>query len=174
MKMRFARRSLFFIVVFIVVGAALNAQDMPERPVVNHSATGQFAPIPNVPECATAALERGDPATGPSTFLLRMAAGCEVPWHWHTADETLLMVSGSLSVHMQGGRPAAARHSDYIFMPARHAHSAKCLGPDACELFLVCGAAFDIHYVDKGGNEISMSEAVEAATPPKKPEKPKQ
>jgi quercetin dioxygenase-like cupin family protein len=173
--MKCGKRSLLLAVVLFAGCSSLNAQSVPEKPVVNHAATASFAPVSNIPECAMASLERGDPATGSSTFLLRMTAGCEVPWHWHTADETLLMVSGSLSIHMKDNRPAAARHSDYIFLPAKHAHSAKCLGADSCEFFLVSGGAFDIHYVDKTGKEIAMTEAVEAAAPPPKPgsEKPK-
>jgi quercetin dioxygenase-like cupin family protein len=171
--MQFAKRFSFFAALLFAGCTSLNAQGVPERPVVNHAATARFAPVSNFPECATAHLERGDPASGPATFLLRMTAGCEVPWHWHTADESLLMVSGSLSLHSKVERPAAARHSDYVFMPAKHVHAVKCLGADPCELFLVSGGAFDIHYVDKTGNEIPMTEAVEAATPAKKPENEK-
>src|SRR5438132_1354652 len=65
--------------------------------------TMKFTPIPDMPGCASAAILRGNPRSGPAWVLLKLASGCRVPWHWHTANETLVVISGRGSVAMKDG-----------------------------------------------------------------------
>jgi hypothetical protein len=53
--------------------------------------------------CLASSLETGNP----STFILKAPAGCIVPWHWHTAREQLMVVSGGVMAHQfkWGRRP---------------------------------------------------------------------
>ena len=53
----------------------------------------RFAPDTDV-KCLSSAVETGDPASGRSTLILKASAGCVVPWHFHTAEEQLIIVSG--------------------------------------------------------------------------------
>jgi len=45
-------------------------------------------------------------------------------------------------------------------------HRATCQGSAACLVFLTSDAAFDIHWVDAEGKEISLEQAIKAAKAP--------
>src|SRR4029077_13516535 len=65
--------------------------------------TLKWIAIPDMPACATAAILRGNPRWGPAWVLLRLTSGCQVPWHWHKANETLLVISGRGTVMAKDG-----------------------------------------------------------------------
>jgi quercetin dioxygenase-like cupin family protein len=159
----------FFVVLFLVglsvllIPSALYSQDQPQ-PVVHSQAAMKLATLPNVPSCVTAAVESGDPTNGPSVILMRFAAGCAAPWHWHTPDEVVMTVSGTLRVDMKDApKPAYLHAGDYAMAPSHHIHRARCVGAAPCLIFLQSAAAFDIHYVNGAGNEIPLSEAIKPA-----------
>src|SRR5438093_3459695 len=82
----------------------------------------KFAAVPGMPGCATVAILRGDPRKGPSVVLLKLAGGCRVPWHWHTANEELLVVSGVGVLDMPEDKPLLFRPGAYASLPSHHAH----------------------------------------------------
>jgi mannose-6-phosphate isomerase-like protein (cupin superfamily) len=123
--------------------------------------TAKFMKLPVLPQCASFAVQRGDPNAGPADLLLRAATGCKIPWHWHTATETLFFVSGRARVEMREGPSHVASAGDYIHLPAKHPHQFTCVA--RCELFLATSAAFDIHYIDAQGTEIKPEEALAPA-----------
>jgi hypothetical protein len=45
-----------------------------------------------------------DPSKGPSVIAFKGAAGCLIPWHWHTPTEQVMIVSGSMKLEMKDGR----------------------------------------------------------------------
>ena len=47
--------------------------------------------------CSEVGVETGDAATGPSIVVEKFAPGCTIPWHWHTPNEHIMMVSGRAS-----------------------------------------------------------------------------
>jgi len=119
----------------------------------------KFAPLPGLPECATLAVQNGDPSKGPSVILLKGTAGCTIPWHWHTPTEQVMIVSGSAKVQMKDtGNAAVLGPGGYAMMPGKHVHQFTCAS--ACSAFVASDAAFDIHYVDAGGSEISPAAAL--------------
>ena len=120
--------------------------------------TLKFTPIPDMPGCASAAILRGDPRRGPAWVLLKLNSGCRVPWHWHTANETLLVISGRGTVAMKDGPPLQFAPGAYASLPSHHMHKTSC--SRACLLFNDADAGFDIHYVDATGEEISADEAL--------------
>lgn len=157
--------TLFFLGLVVVAGTAAVRAQQATAPVVHPRATLALGPFPNVPTCLQAAAESGDPAKGAATFLATFAPGCVVPWHWHTPDETILAVSGSLRVEMKGGdKPVFMRGGDYAMMPSHHIHQARCVSTAPCTMFLHSSGIFDLHYVNASGAEIPMSEAVKPAS----------
>ena len=156
--------ALLFVGLVTISNLNVTHAQQNDEPVVHPRASMKFAPVPNLPACATAAVESGDPTKGAATLLLNIAPGCDVPWHWHTATETILITSGSLRLEMKGGdKPAMLRAGDYAAMPSHHVHQARCVGATPCMLFIHSSAAFDIHYVNAAGDEIPMSEAIKPA-----------
>ena len=161
--------------VFLVILATLSppgvhaaAQDAGDKPIVAPAAAAKFMAIPTAPKCFTIAVEKGDPNTGPSVILARFAPGCVAPYHWHTPSETAMIVSGSLEAQMKDDKGFVGHHGDFVYFPSRHVHRATCLGATPCLVFLTSDAAFDIHWVDAQGKEISLDEAVKASAPARK------
>lgn len=137
----------------------LHAEEAGQMITLNPQ-TLKFITIPNMPACATAAILRGNPRWGPAWVLLRLASGCRVPTHWHTANETLLVISGRGSVTAKDGPALQFVPGAFSYLPSHHAHHASC--SRTCLLFNTADAAFDIHYVDANGGEISLDEAMRA------------
>jgi quercetin dioxygenase-like cupin family protein len=130
------------------------------HPAGHGAAQQTFVNFPGMPTCATAAVQNGDPASGPSIILAKMSAGCAIPWHWHTPNENLMMVSGSARLETKDGQALTLHAGSYARMDSKHVHEFRCSG--ACSLFIYSDAPFDIHYVDGQGKELSPSEALKA------------
>ena len=135
-----------------------HANNTAEKMITLNAHALKFTPVPNLPGCASAAILRGDPRSGPAWVLLKLGSGCRVPWHWHTANETLVVISGRGTVAMKDGPPLQFAPGAYASLPSHHLHQASCAR--ACLLFNSADAAFDIHYVDANGEEISSDKAL--------------
>src|SRR5438132_2173527 len=87
-------RALIMLVAVAAVDRSVptHAEDTEQMVTLNPQ-TLKFTEIPDMPACASAAILRGNPRNGPAWVLLKLASGCEVPWHWHSANETLLVIS---------------------------------------------------------------------------------
>jgi quercetin dioxygenase-like cupin family protein len=118
----------------------------------------KFAPIPDMPTCATGAIIRGDPRSGPAWVMLKLASGCKVPWHWHSANEDLVVISGQGTLTAKDGQPLPFAPGAYASLPKQHVHQANC--KRTCILFSIADGAFDIHYVDASGKEMSADKAL--------------
>ena len=154
--------------VVISLSANSSAQGTDEKSIVSLAASAKFSAIPIAPACFTVAVEKGDPGTGPSVILAKFTPGCVAPFHWHTPSETAMLVSGSLELQMRDEKAMVAHHGDFVYLPAHHVHRATCLGTAPCFVFLSSDAAFDIHWVDAAGNEISLETAMKNAKGAKK------
>ena len=159
----------------VLVAAAIVGQSTAGRAAETAMAaldprTLKFIQIPDMPACASAAILRGNPRSGPAWVLLKLASGCRVPWHWHTANEDLVVISGRGTVAMKEGPPLEFVPGAYSNLPSHHAHQASCSRD--CLLFNAADAAFDVHYVDASGEEIPPKEALkQPAKAPKQPAK---
>ena len=87
-----------------------------------------------------------------------LEAGCLVPWHWHTPNENLMLVSGSGRAEMKGGKAFVLKPGGFAQMPSKHVHQFSC--PKGCMLYVNSDAAFDMHYVDADGKDMSPAEAL--------------
>ena len=153
-------RALVFVLAAVAAAGrstSTHAKDADEMISLSPQAL-KFTAIPDMPACASAAILRGDPRSGAAWVLLRLSSGCRVPWHWHTANESLLVVSGRGTLAMKDGRPLQFAPGAYASMPSHHVHQATCVR--TCLLFNVADAAFDIHYVDAKGEEMSSDKAL--------------
>ena len=140
----------------IALGTVPPAQE--NSMVYTAAVDSKFVNMPGIPSCLTIAVQHGDPSKGPSTMLLKFAAGCTVPWHWHTAGETLLMVSGHGKAEMKDGKPQDTKPGDYLYLPAKSVHQFTAI--TRMMLYDIPDGAFDIHYVDADGKEIPPDQAL--------------
>jgi hypothetical protein len=148
------------LLIAIVVGPAFRLARAEDKPAHPAKASSEFVNFPGLPPCIKGSVKNGDPSKSGSVILTKSTAGCAVPWHWHTANEQLMMVSGSAKVEMKDAKPAMMGASGFVTLPGKSPHQFTCMA--ACSFFIVSDAAFDIHYVDKDGKEISADEALKS------------
>ena len=131
--------------------------------LLQRPANAKFLQIPGVPQCTSIAPLHGDMAKGPSTLMVRMRSGCMVPYHWHTPSEELIVLQGAPLAQMRGERPVMLKVGSYSQLPSGHIHRFRCTSKVDCLIFLVADAAFDIHFANDAGKEISTEAALAAA-----------
>lgn len=131
--------------------------------LLQNPARAGFLQIPGVPQCTSIASLHGDMAKGPSTLMVRMRSGCMVPYHWHTPSEELIVLQGAPLAQMRGERPVMLKVGSYSQLPSGHIHRFRCTSKTDCLIFLVADSAFDIHFANAAGKEISTEAALVAA-----------
>jgi len=144
-----------FVALIIACLSIAQAADMG---VLRKLSETKLAPMPGMPSCVVMAVENGDPSKGPSVIVFKGTAGCVIPWHWHTPTEQVMIISGSAKVEMKGGATSTLGPGGYVMMPSKHVHQFTCAS--ACSAFVHSDGAFDIHYLDAGGKEISPEVAL--------------
>jgi len=151
---------LFALALILVMSASAQGQEMASQSAGRNITEMRFVTIPSLPTCAKGSVQNGDPTKGPSIIFAKMPAGCSIPWHWHTPNEHLMIVSGVARLEMKDGKPLTLRAGGFALMPSHHVHQFRC--ERACQLYIYSDVAFDIHYVNKAGNEISPLDALKA------------
>lgn len=149
--------SLFPLALLVCLSGAALADD---HPTTVNVAQAKWMKFPGFPTCAPGSVVNGDPSKGPSIILAKGSAGCVVPWHWHTPNEHLMMISGTARLQTKDGKPSTLRAGGYAMMPSHHQHQFTCT--TACMLYVYSDTAFDIHYLNAAGAEISPEEAMKA------------
>jgi hypothetical protein len=81
-----------------------------------------FLPDADV-KCLVSAVETGDPTTGRSTLILKASGGCVVPWHFHTAEEQMIVISGTVVAEMTDHRVTRLGPGGFAMMGGAHAAS---------------------------------------------------
>jgi hypothetical protein len=109
----------------------------------------KFLPDQDV-KCLLSALETGDPTTGRSTLILKASPGCMVPWHFHTAEEQLTIISGNVLAEMTGHQPTRLGPGGFAVMGGHMPHQFTCRGRSACLMIVAFDGAYDIYW-GKGG-----------------------
>ena len=150
---------LFTLSLIIFISASAQGQEMGQSSGRNVEDM-KLTTIPPLPTCALGTVANGDPSKGPSFIFAKMPAGCTIPWHWHTPNEHLMVVSGVGRVEMKDGKPLTLRAGGFAMLESKHFHQFRC--EQACQFYVYSDAAFDIHYVDAAGKEISPAEAMKA------------
>ncbi len=118
----------------------------------------QFIAFPGMPTCAMGSVQNGDPAKGASFILAKMKSGCIFPWHWHTPNEHLMLVSGAAKVEMKDAKPLKLKAGGFALMPSKHQHQFTCVRN--CLLYVYSDTVFDMHYVNADGQELTPDEAL--------------
>jgi quercetin dioxygenase-like cupin family protein len=136
----------------------LTLSQAQEMGTLRNLAENKLAPMPGMPGCIAMAVESGDPHKRGSVIVFKGTAGCVIPWHWHTPTEHVMIVSGTAKVEMKGGKTVALTSGGYAMMPGKHAHQFTCTA--ACTAFVSSDGAFDIHYLDASGKEITPEVAL--------------
>src|SRR5215471_19593760 len=82
--------------------------------------------------CTVNGIETGDPAKTPTIAVEKFAPGCAIPWHWHTPNEHVMMVSGTFALEIQGEKAVQVHAGDFVLIPSHRISQTTCVGPDPC------------------------------------------
>jgi quercetin dioxygenase-like cupin family protein len=136
------------------------AQSGGEHHKLTAQANIQTMELDVLPACMKIAAMKGDPFKEAATIYAEMEANCVVPFHWHTPVEELMMVSGTAKLESHHSAAETVQSGAYIHFPSKNVHQFTCTGKQKCTFYLLSSGPFDIHYVDKAGNEIPVEKAL--------------
>ena len=140
--------------VFALASAAA-ADDMTTKPVsVNAKDLKWSAAPPDFAKGMKMTVLYGDP-TKPALFAarLQMPDGFAIAPHWHSQDEQLTVLSGTLVLHMgdtMKADPHTLEAGGFHFLPAKMHHAAETKGETIVQLQGM--GPFDIHYLNPADN----------------------
>jgi quercetin dioxygenase-like cupin family protein len=87
-------------------------------------------------DCALSVLN-GDPAKPNADLWFKLMPGSDLPEHYHTSAERMVLVSGELNIQYTGQDPVVLKPGMYAYGPANLAHKGSCsAGSDPCVLFI--------------------------------------
>ena len=87
--------SAFTLLMILFISAFANGQEMAGGSSGRNVAMMKLTTIPPLPVCAKGSVQSGDPSKGPSVIFAKATTGCTIPWHWHTPNEHVMIVSGT-------------------------------------------------------------------------------
>ncbi len=128
----------------------------------------EWGPCPEyMPESCRLAVLQGDPAQPNADVFFRLAPETEVPEHWHTSNERMVLVSGTMTVDYEGQDSVELTPGTYAFGPGGLPHSTACAESDDCVLFIAFEEPVDAPSVEEqpapGSDEEAFVKTVEDA-----------
>ncbi len=109
------------------------------RPVSAPDLTWSDVEVPGFAPGMKIAVVHGDPSVAePYTLRLSFPAGYNFPPHWHPADESVTVLSGTFKLAVgeqrDDSRLRSYRAGDFVFVPARIPHFGGVDGPTVIQL----------------------------------------
>jgi hypothetical protein len=105
---------------------------------------------PELPEGGQLAVLYGDPSkSAPFAIRLKAPDGYKIAPHWHSQDEQLTVISGTLMLHMGDSMESPAHALDagsFHFLPGKMHHAAEAKGETVVQIN--GKGPFDIHYLN--------------------------
>jgi quercetin dioxygenase-like cupin family protein len=136
-----------FVAAATLVGRSAFAQAPAQNEPLARSALDaelKWGPCPPfMPAGCGLAVLHGDPAKPNADVFLRLPAKSEIPEHWHTSAERMVLVAGELAVSYKGQPRIVLKPGTYAYGPAKLPHSASCMGSASCVLFIAFESPVD-------------------------------
>lgn len=98
---------------------------------------------PFLPEGCAIAVLHGDPTQDNVDVFFKVPANSNIPLHWHTSPERMVLVAGELHVTYDGQEMAILRPGTYAYGPAKRPHNGFCASADPCVLFIAFESPLD-------------------------------
>lgn len=128
-----------FLVSIGVVSQALSQEAQRELALARSAGDAEleWGPCPAFfpAGCQIAALH-GDPARPNADVFFRVPGRYDLPAHWHTSPERMVLVSGELHVTYDGQATAVLRPGMYAYGPEKAVHRGRCASEESCVLFI--------------------------------------
>ncbi len=104
----------------------------------------KWVPCPAfIPKGCEIAILHGDPAKDNVDIFFKVPADFDIPPHWHTSAERMVLVSGELQVSYDGQEPVTLKPGMYAYGPAKLPHKARCEKGAPCVLFIAFESPLD-------------------------------
>jgi ChrR Cupin-like domain len=94
------------------------------------------------------AILRVDPKTGATQLMIRTPKNFHVPRHWHTANETHTIISGTFIMEHAGGHREELGAASFNYIPGKMIHQGWTKPDEGALLFITVDGAWDINWVD--------------------------
>ena len=128
------------LVLALAVPCAVLAQGGGKSVVTPQSAVKWTSA--GMPKVSIAAVD-GDQTKGPSHFYLKYDAGLVTPVHHHTADHYVTVVSGTLTLIVDGKETQLGPGS-YFALLGQKPHAARVEGQEPAVMFIDARGAWDV------------------------------
>lgn len=135
------KRSLVAVLAAVVLATASGFAAEMAKSTVLPAAELKWTTMGNA-GVATAPVS-GDMGKGPCRFFLKYPAGLVTPMHHHSADHHVTVVSGSLTLMVEGKEHHLGPGS-YFKLADKVLHAAKVEGKEDAVMFIQADAAWDV------------------------------
>ena len=136
-----------FGVVLVAVALAADAADAVQEKAIATTADDhalQWGPCPEfMPKGCAISVLHGDPTKPNVDVFFKVPARADLPLHWHTSAERMVLVAGELHVTYQGQAATVLKPGTYAYGPAKRAHSGRCASDTPCVLFIAFESPLD-------------------------------
>ncbi|HTF88041.1 MAG TPA: DUF4437 domain-containing protein [Planctomycetota bacterium] len=114
------------------------------------TADQKWVPMPGLEGAMQVALF-GDPTKEAHRILYKWPAGTKVPVHTHTAGDRGIVISGTLSLAVEGAPPKKLPAGSYFSLAAGTKHATAVEGDAPCVFYVEREGAFDAVMVGEAG-----------------------
>jgi len=128
------------VVLLLLVSLAAAAPDSGKSVVTPQSAV-KWSPA-GIPGVSIAPVE-GDPAKGPAHFFLKYDPGLVTPAHHHSPDHYVTVVSGTLTLTVDGKENRLGPGS-FFALVGQKPHVARVEGQEPAVMLVDAGGAWDV------------------------------
>lgn len=126
---------------------------------------------PFLPEGCRIAVLNGDPSKRNADVFFKLPGRTDLPEHWHSSAERMVLVRGELKVTYEGHPEVTLEEGMYAYGPARLPHKGRCDSRSECVLFIAFEDAVDAHTMDEKPGA-SGRKKIKVKTPAREPGKP--
>ncbi len=141
------KTSAVFLLLTCLAGPIAFAQTPVVEPALALTADDaslKWGPCPAfLPKGCAIAVLHGDPAKGNFDVLFKLPGKSNLPLHWHTSAERMVLVSGELHVTYEGQKMSVLKPGTYAYGPPKRPHSGACASADPCVLFIAFESPLD-------------------------------
>lgn len=102
---------------------------------------------PFMPEGCQIAVLHGDPAKRNSDILFKVNGKSDIPAHWHTSAERMILLRGEMEVTYEGEKSIRMKEGNFAYGPAKKPHKAKCVSKKPCVLYIAFEEPLDAHEI---------------------------
>lgn len=88
---------------------------------------------------------QGDPAKPNSDVVFKVPGNFNLPAHWHTSAERMVLIAGEMDLTYKGQETITMKSGMYIYGPPKLPHTGRCISSEPCELFIAFEGPIDAH-----------------------------